>query len=147
MGTRLLIAMLALSGMLCACSDTRLATPVLPESVSPPGWRLISFDRSAAVPYVPYPSSRRHSVRGQEEAGGAPDCWIANYAGPGTAQIWLCRYSATTGAFDGWQRARADGQTVKFQEGKYLVLVKSDDTPNASLTLLMRALQAALSKK
>jgi hypothetical protein len=86
------------------------------------------------------------SAQGREAAGQSPDCWKANYAGPGTARIWLCRYSATSGAFDGWQRIRADGQTVKFQEGKYLVLVQSDDTPNANLASLMHALQSALSK-
>jgi hypothetical protein len=98
MGTRLLVAMLALSGELCACIEAQRATPRLPD------------------------------------------------AGPGAAEIFLCRYSATSGAFDGWQRARADAQTVKFQEGKYLVLVKSKDTPNANLVLLMRALEASLSK-
>ena len=107
---------------------------------------LTSFDRSAVPPYVPYPSSRQPSAQGREAAGQSPDCWKANYAGPGTARIWLCRYSATSGAFDGWQRIRADGQTVKFQEGKYLVLVQSDDTPNANLASLMHALQSALSK-
>jgi hypothetical protein len=144
MGTRPVFVLFILSVALFACSEAAQATPRLPESVSPPGWKLTSFDRSAALSYMPYPSSRQPSA---QVAGGSSDCWRANYAGPGTALIRLCRYNTTNGAFDGWQRARADEQTVKFQEGKYLVLVTSNDTPPAKLTFLMRALQTALSKQ
>jgi hypothetical protein len=147
MRTRLCGALIALSSALCACGETRRPRPNLPDSVSR-GWKLTSLDRSTAPPYVPYPSSRRSPVQGQQvPAGGPRDCWQVNYAGADTAQIWFCRYSATYGAFDAWQRVRADAQTVKFQEGEYLVLVKGNSAPKADLTALMRAIQQALSKK
>jgi hypothetical protein len=45
------------------------------------------------------------------------------------------------------QRARAEAQTVKFQEGNYLVLVNWNDAPKANLTALVRAVQKALPAK
>src|SRR5579863_1607108 len=136
MRTCLFGALIALSSALCACGETPRAKPDLPESVSP-SWKLTSLDRSTAPPYVPYPSSRHSPVQGQRiPADGPRDCWKANYAGADTAQVWFCRYSATNGAFDVWQRVRADAHTVKFQEGEYLVPVKQcaeggPDAPDA----------------
>jgi hypothetical protein len=79
---------------------------------------------------------------------GAPECWKADYAGQGSAQasaqVWICGYKANTSAFDAVQRARAEAQTVKFQQGVYLVLVKWNDVPKASLTALVRAIQKAV---
>jgi hypothetical protein len=147
MRTRLFGTVIALTSALCACGETRRAKPDLPEWVSP-GWKLTSFDRSGAPPYVPYPSSRHSPVPGRQfPAGAEPDCWQANYSGADTAQIWVCRYSATDGAFDAWQRVQADARTVKFQEGEYLVLVKCNSAPGADLATLMRAVQQALSRK
>ncbi len=42
------------------------------------------------------------------------------------------------------QRARAEAQAVKFQEEHYFILVKWNNVPKASLTVLVRALQKAL---
>jgi hypothetical protein len=146
MRTRLFGTLIALSSALCACGETQRAKPNLPESVSP-GWKLTSLDRSTAPPYVPYPSSRHSPVEGQQVSARGRDCWQANYAGADTAQIRICRYSATDGAFDAWQRVRADAGTVKFQEREYLVLVKGNGAPEADLTALMRAIQQALGRK
>ena len=127
-----LVALLALSVALWACGEGPRAKPEVPESVSP-GWKLTSLTPSGAPPEVP--------------EGGSPNCWQANYAGSGAAQIWLCRYSDTTGAFDAAQRARAEAQTVKFQEGEYLVLVKWNNAPRTDLTALIRAVQKDLGRK
>ena len=51
---------------------------------------------------------------------------------------------ASTNAFDAVQRARAEAQTVKFQQGASLVLVKWNDVPKDSLTALVRAIQKAV---
>jgi hypothetical protein len=124
----LLFALLTLG----SCGEGQRGKPELPESVSP-GWKLMSLQATAAPAEVP--------------AGGTPECWLANYAGAGAAQLWLCRYNAETGAFDAAQRARAEAQTVKFQEGAYLVLVKWNNTPKTDLTALIRAIQKTLGKK
>jgi hypothetical protein len=126
------IALLGLSVFLLACCRSGPARPDLPESV-PPGWKLISLAQAAAPPEVP--------------AGAMPDCWQANYAGAGTARIWLCRYNAETSAFDAAQRARAGAQTVKFQEGEYLVLVQWNNAPKADLTALVRTVQKTIGRK
>jgi hypothetical protein len=78
---------------------------------------------------------------------GAPECWKAEYSGQGSAQVWICGYKASTSAFDAVQRARAEAQTVKFQKGSYLVLVKWNNVPKASLTALVRAIQKAVPLK
>jgi hypothetical protein len=126
------IALVAFSVSLLACGEGRSAKPELPPSVSP-GWKLTAFAHSAAPPEVP--------------AGTIPECWQADYAGAGAARIWLCRYSNETGAFDAAQRARAEAQTVKFQEGGYLVLVRWNNAPKADLAALIRAVQKTLSGK
>lgn len=132
MQTRPVTTLLALSIALCACAGGQRAKPELPGSVSP-GWKLTSMTSSAAPPEV--------------SAAGSPDCWLANYAGTGVAQVWVCRYSAEAGAFDAVQRARAEAQTVKFQEGANLVLVKWNNAPKADLAALIRALQKTLNPK
>ena len=126
------VALVALSVFLVACGENQPAKPQLPASVSP-GWKLTALTQSAAPQEVP--------------EGVKPECWRANYGGTGTAQIWLCRYSAETNAFDAAQRARAGAQTVKFQEGEYLVLVQWNNAPKADLAALIRAVQKTLSRK
>ena len=64
--------------------------------------------------------------------------------GQGSAEVWLCGYRASASAFDAVQRARAEAQTVKFQEGSWLVLVKWNNAPTTSVTALVRAIQGAL---
>jgi hypothetical protein len=115
-----------------ACGSSGSRKPDIPDSVSP-GWKLNSIAASAVPAGVP--------------ADGSPDCWKADYSGQGSANVWLCWYKATANAFDAVQRARAEAQTVKFQEDHYLVLVSWNNAPKANLTALIRALQKSLQPK
>jgi hypothetical protein len=108
------------------------AKPPLPESVSP-GWTLASLTQSAAPPEV--------------SAVGSPDCWRANYTGPGATQVWLCRYKDKNGAFDAAQSARTQPQILKFQEGEYFVVVEWSDVSISDLTALVRTVQENLKGK
>ena len=107
---------------LAACTSGPHGKPDIPESVSP-GWKLSSY---------------------QNLPGEAPQCWDAQYSGPGNADVKLCWYKDSTGAFDAVQRTAAEAQAVKFQEGQYFVLVKWNNVAKADLTALIRALQKAL---
>jgi len=118
-----------------SCGANHAARPDLPQSVSP-GWKLSSLDRGSAPAGIP--------------PDGAPECWKADYAmasGQGSAEVWICGYKASTSAFDAVQRSRAEAQAVKFQQGSYLVLVKWNDAPKASLSALVRAIQKAIPSK
>jgi hypothetical protein len=129
----LLFVLLLAAGCVASCSTNRADKPEIPASVSP-GWKLSSFDR-AVVP------AALSSLK------DAPECWRGKYDGEGTAEVWVCGYKAREGAFDAVQRARAEAQTVKFQEGSWLVLVKWNNVPKTSLTALIRAIQRALQPK
>lgn len=122
-----------LSTVLAACGPNPAAKPDLPQSVSP-GWTLGSFGDAPAPEGLP-------------PGDPPPRCWKAQYAGPGSADVWVCGYKVEGGAFNAVQRARAEAQTVKFQEGRYLVLVKWNAVPKASLTALIRAIQKTLNQK
>ena len=111
--------------LLTACGSSQDAAPDLPESVSP-GWKRTALSTAPA--------------------SGTTRCWKTQYAGPGTADISVCRYQ-NGGAFDAVQRTPAAGQTVKFQEGEYLVLIKWNGAPKASLVALIRAVQKSLNSK
>ena len=115
--------------LLAACGTAQAPAPDLPQSISP-GWSRTSFARASAPKSIP--------------RAGEPQCWKADYAGQGAAEVWACWYKAGADAFEGVQRARAEAQTVKFQEGNYLVLVKWNGTPKANLTALVRTIQKAL---
>jgi hypothetical protein len=121
----LLFALLLAGG----CSSGQPGKPEIPASISP-GWKLASFDRAGVPQGIP--------------ASESPQCWKGMYEGEGAAEVWVCGYKAKASAFDAVQRARAEAQTVKFQEGPWLVLVKWNNVPKASLTALVRALQKAL---
>lgn len=79
---------------------------------------------------------------------GEAQCWKADYAGQSapqtSAQVWVCRYATSDGAFNAMQRARTEAQMVRFQDRRYLVLVRWNDAPKASLTALVRAMQRAV---
>lgn len=115
--------------LLAACASSPPAKPEIPDSVSP-GWKLVSLNRVLLHPVSP------------DDA--APDCWKADYRGTGSAEVSICWYQATAGAFDALQRTPAEAQTVKFQEGHYFILVSWNDVPKANLTALVRALEKAL---
>jgi hypothetical protein len=104
-----------------ACASSHPPKPDIPDSISP-GWKL-----SSLVP-----------------SDGDPACWTAEYAGPGSAEVRICWYKATVSAFEAVQRARAEAQTVKFQEEHYFVMVKWNNVPKTNLTALVRAIQKAL---
>jgi hypothetical protein len=123
----------AASTILTSCAPGQPAKPDLPQSISP-GWMLLSLNRAAAPPGIP--------------TNSAPQCWKAHYAGQGSghasAEVWVCGYKENAGAFDAVQRARAEAQTVKFQVGSNLVLVKWNDVPKANVTALVRSIQKAV---
>jgi hypothetical protein len=132
--------------------------PELPESVSP-GWVRKSFE--ASVPPAGLPG------------GTKAECWKAVYAGSGLgaesagsggglagsgrvsgggpkgaeAEVWACGYVGTGGAFDAAQRTRAAADSVKFQEGKYLILIHWSGGSKDEVTALVRALQKKLAVK
>jgi hypothetical protein len=106
--------------------------PELPQSV-PPGWTLKTFDRSAP------PAGLLADI--------SPACWRADYVNKGAAQIWVCGYLEGTSAFDAAQRARAEADTVKFHEGRYLAIVKWNGVSRVEIAALIRAVQKALQGK
>ncbi len=135
-GRQELFSLLSVSILLAGCGTTQAPAPDLPQSVSP-GWTRTTLVRAAAPSAIP--------------AAGEPQCWRADYKGQADAQsgaqVWVCWYKVSGSAFDAMQRARAEAQTVKFQEGSYLVMVKWNDTPKANLTALVRAMQKAVQAK
>jgi hypothetical protein len=121
-----------LVSVLTSCGSAGKGRPDLPDSVSP-GWKRASFE--PVSPPFPIP------------AGEAPEqCWKASYIAQGTADAWVCRYRVEASAFNTVQRAPAEAQAVKFQEGNYFVLVKWNAVPKADLTTLMRAIQKSLTR-
>jgi len=114
--------------LLAGCRQNVAPKPDLPQSVSP-GWKLSSFDRSARPEGV--------------SPDGEPQCWKAEYSGQGSAQVWTCWYRERGNAFEAAQRARAEAQAVKFQEGSYLVLVRWNNAPKANVSALVRAVEKA----
>jgi hypothetical protein len=122
-------SLLFVSLLFVACASGPPSKPDIPDSISP-GWKLSSLNKSTLPSGVP--------------ADGAPDCWKAHYSGSGDAQAWICWYKVTGNAFDAVQRARAEAQTVKFQEEHYLVLLKWNNVTKTNLETLVRAIQKAL---
>lgn len=117
------------------CAASQSEKPDLPASASP-GWRLGTVAPTAKPAGVPE----------------APVCWSAEYTestekGKSTAEVTICAYQVETSAFDASQRFRAEAQTVKFQVGRYLVLVKWNDAPMTDITALTRAIERALGLK
>ncbi len=108
--------------------------PDLPESVTP-GWARKSLEPAAAPAGLP--------------EGAKPECWKAVYTGSNNAaaDVWACGFTSDGGAFDAVQRTRAAADTVKFQEGKYLVLVKWAGGSKEEITALVRAVQRVLKVK
>jgi len=127
-------SLLLACALLAGCGGgASTAKPEMPDSVSP-GWKLNSLTETPAPPEIP-------------KTGTPPVCWKADYAGQGTAQIFICRYAVEAAAFDAAQRVPAEAQAVKFQSGAWFVLVKWNATAKADLTALIRAVQKALAKK
>ena len=108
--------------------------PELPQSVSP-GWVQKSFVHVEPPAGLP--------------AGQKVDCWKAEYAGAnsGSAEVWTCGYAAESGAFDAAQRFGSGADRVKFQAGRYLVIVQWTGGSRTDVTALIRAVQKALGTK
>ena len=103
--------------------------PDLPASV-PPAWTLQSYAPSPAPEGLP--------------AGAAPQCWKAEYAGSGAADVWACGFRVSGSAFDAEQRTRAEANTVKFQEGNFLVIARWTAGSRADVTSLIRTIQKSM---
>ena len=132
MGRRALISLLLAALNLAGCgAGAPPARPELPLSVAP-GWTRKSWERSSPPPGIPTPV--------------AAECWKADYAITGTAEVWVCGYAQEASAFDAMQRARAEADTVKFQAGRYLAIVKWAGVSRAEIFALVRAVQKALGK-
>jgi hypothetical protein len=108
--------------------------PDLPESVSP-GWVRKSFGSAGQPAGLP--------------DGAKPECWKALYAGSDArnAEVWACGYAAEGGAFNAVQRTPAAADSVKFQEGKYLVLIHWSGGSKDEVTALVRTVQKRLTVK
>lgn len=153
-----LIAMVGAGLGLTGCGDGAVAgKPELPGSVSP-GWVRKSFEHV-------------EPLSGLGGGGRKVECWKALYLGSGagqagagaagvgvaggsgmpgagTAGVWICGFAAESGAFDSAQRFGSGGDRVKFQVGKYLVVVEWSGAGNrAEVTALVRAVQKALEPK
>jgi hypothetical protein len=130
---RATFSLLLASVFLSACGGGGQARPDLPESVSP-GWKLSSLAQTPAPAELP-------------QSATPPVCWKAEYAGQGSAQMFVCRYGVEAAAFDAVQRVPAEAQAVKFQVGAWFVLVKWNGAAKTDLTALIRTVQKSLAKK
>ncbi|MDP9171735.1 MAG: hypothetical protein M3N54_14050 [Acidobacteriota bacterium] len=76
----------------------------------------------------------------------ASECWKANYASgtAGSAEVLVCGYASQAGAFDALQRTAAAANTVKFQEGNRLALVKWNGVSREEVKALVLGIQRAI---
>ncbi len=95
-----------------------------------PGWTLKAFEHVEAPAGVPPSASRQ--------------CWKAEYLNKGSAEVWICGYTVEGGAFDAMQRAPAEANAVKFQEGRYLVIARWNGVTKTDITTLVRAIQKSI---
>jgi hypothetical protein len=122
----LLFAALPAAVVLSGCGSSLPSKPDLPASVSP-GWKQDSYADAPKPANLP----------------GSPQCWKASYSGQGTAEVLVCGYPEG-GAFDAAQRTPAEGQAVKFDQGRYFVLVHWNNSPKTAVTALVRTIQKSL---
>ena len=127
-GTAFSLLFGALAGWGCGAGKPP-GKPDLPQSVSP-GWTLKSYEHADVPAGVP--------------ARVKPECWRAEYAGPGSATVWACGYAEGSSAFDAMQRAESEANTVKFQQDRFLVMVKWNGGSRAEVTALVRGVQKSL---
>jgi hypothetical protein len=127
-----LLSVALVSSVLAGCGQTAFPDkPDLPQSVSP-GWTMKSYESAGAPEGLP--------------AGAQPRCWKADYAGAnqGSAEVWACGFQQESSAFNAMQRARAGANTLKFQNGRYLAVVRWNGGRQADLVALMRVLEGSL---
>ena len=124
--SRALFSLLFTTLLIAGCGSSLPPKPELPASVSP-GWHLDSFASTPQPADLP----------------GSPECWKGSYSGQGAAEVLICGYPQG-GAFDAAQRARSEGQAVKFDQGRYFVLIRWNNSPKAVITALVRSIQKSL---
>lgn len=112
------------------CAPGDAPKPDLPASVSP-GWKLRKMEASGAPDRLPTGSP-------------APVCWRADYVSEGEATVWACGYRASGSAFEAVQRMRPAASEVRFQKGRYLIVVQWKNVTQASITVLVGAIQRTL---
>ncbi|HVW11354.1 MAG TPA: hypothetical protein VHC90_22365 [Bryobacteraceae bacterium] len=74
----------------------------------------------------------------------APTCWRFEYAGEGPVTVWACGYRASASAFEASQKMASAAQEVRFQKGRYLIVVDWKNVSQAGVTTLIRAIQRSL---
>lgn len=121
-----------MTGLLAGCGEAGPGEPKLPESATP-GWTRKSLAKTA----VPA------GVAGKTQ----PACWKAEYSTKGSAEVTACGFAAEAAAFEAMQKGRADADTVKFQEGKFYVIVQWRGVSRDEITALVRAVQRDLKVK
>jgi hypothetical protein len=129
----LLFAVVLLAGCGQSASPGK---PDLPTSITP-GWTLKSYNDSPPPAGLP--------------DGASPKCWKALYDGAASvegtaasAEAWVCGYAEESSAFNAMQRMAAGANTVKWQKGKYLEVVRWSGGSRGDVTALMRRLEKAL---
>lgn len=124
--------LLVMTGLLAGCGEAGPGEPKLPESATP-GWTRKSLAKTA----VPA------GVAGKTQ----PACWKAEYSTKGSAEVTACGFAAEAAAFEAMQKGRAEADTVKFQEGKFYVIVQWRGVSRDEITALVRAVQRDLKVK
>jgi len=131
------LSLLPVAIMWTGCAHSSPAPKAeLPQSVSP-GWSMKKYERAAAPAGLP--------------GGAKPECWKADYANQSSAEaaaeVWACGYAVEGSAFDAMQRTATEANTVKFQMGRYLMIVKWRGVSREEITALVRAIQKAVNPK
>lgn len=103
----------------------------MPANITP-GWTLKTYKDSPPPPGLP--------------SGAAPKCWKANYEGAqsASAEVWVCGFAESGSAFDAMQRTATTANTVKWQKGNYLEIVRWSGGSRGDVTALMRRLEKSL---
>jgi hypothetical protein len=124
--------LLVATALLTGCGDSVPGEPKLPQSAAP-GWTRKSLAKTAIPAGI--------------EGKAKPECWKAEYASKGSAEVTACGFAAEGSAFEAMQKGRAEADTVKFQEGKFYVVVQWHDVSRDEITSLVRAVQGDLKVK
>lgn len=121
-----------MAGLLVGCGESGPGEPKLPQSATP-GWTRKSLAKTPVPPGV--------------ESKTAPECWKAEYTSKGSAEVIACGFAVESTAFEAMQKGKAEADTVKFQEGKYYVVVQWRGVSRDEITALVRAVQRDLKVK
>lgn len=120
------------TALLTGCGDSAPGEPKLPQSAAP-GWTRKSLAKTATPAGI--------------ESKAKAECWKAEYASKGSAEVTACGFAAEGSAFEAMQKGRAEADTVKFQEGKFYVIIHWREVSQDEITSLVRAVQRDLKVK